>query len=94
MAPKFIDSSPTAKVLASRGSDGAFVAVPGDADSSPRTRPKMSTVTAPARRKFCAAWSCAVSWLTKGTAVFAAANRWECTTPLRAAGSAARTIGM
>ena len=92
-APKAIDSSPAANVVLRRGSPA-----PSARDSPepppPGTRPKTSIVTAPDFRKAWVTCICSSSRFTKGSAVFAAGKRCECTWPSRAAGSFAGTSGM
>ena len=55
---------------------------------------KMSTVMKPDLRNFSVASICALSWLTKGRAVFAPGKRWEWTLPSTLPGSLESTSGM
>ena len=82
-APRLPPSSPTAKVLASRGSPplgraASRTPAPG---SSPGTRPKTSTLTTPSFRNSCVIFSCSWSSFTNGSAVLAAGKRCELTLP-------------
>ena len=54
--------------------------VPSPCSSTGDTE-KMSTLMKPDFRNFSVCASCSVSWLTNGTAVFAAAKRCEWTVP-------------
>ena len=93
-APKFIDSSPTAKVLLRRGSVPATCRSSPDAPEPVRTRPKTSTDTAPSCRNDWTACICFVCPFTNGSAVLAAANRWLLCLPSLADGSVEATRGM
>ena len=76
-APKRADSSPTANVLARRGSAARASGALGAATSSARVIPNTSTEICPARRKSCTTRNCSSSPLTNGSAVFAPGKRCE-----------------
>jgi hypothetical protein len=91
-APNAPDSSPMANVLAILGPDA--VRATSGADTAALVMPNRSTEICPSRRKSCTTFSCTESWLTNGTAVFAAGNRCDRTLPFFAAGSLESTSGM
>ena len=76
-APKRADSSPTANVLASRGSAARASGPRGGGVSFARVIPNTSTEICPARRKSCTTRNCSSSPLTKGSAVFAPGKRCD-----------------
>ncbi len=95
-APRLPPSSPTANVLAIRGSPAFAVRVSaGGPGCSPGTSPKTSTLTTPSFRNSCVMRSCSWSPLTNGSAVLAAAKRCDFTLPPSCAtGSFEATSGM
>ena len=88
-------SSPTAKVVASCGPS---LAGPRSSSPAPAARAsvmaKMSTVSWRAWRKSTTALSCSGSRLAIGSAVLAAAKRWERIIPSLAPASSEATFGM